>query len=638
MEELKTLKELFDAGFMPQAEYEKRRIDIVNRITGSSYGPGGAPAAAAVPAAAPAAAAPTPAPVQAQPAAVPAAVPAPAAAPLDDTAVLLGELSLDDDALWDELDALANVGPSQPAAAAPSLQPTGSFPAATLRPSQAAANMAAGGLQPTAQFQGAGASATLRQPAAVGQTATLRQPANIVQSATLRQPANIGQTATLRQPQQAQAATLRQPAQLQSTMAYGQQQQTAQQPQPQPMLQQPLAMQAMGMQEAAPAAAPAARASASGAVPRNSAPSEYRGAPSLQSHAMAARSSSKTAMMDMVGGGKGAASSGKGTPYTWEFFHAAQNNNVKKLSDLIDLGVDVNQRDTDTSNTALHLAAMRGQKHAIYFLIDQGADIDAQNRKGSTPLHLLVNNRFNNLAVWMVKQGADINIEDIRGFTPYDMALPWLQKEMKEAMYGRTRTARTQQQINRVFGELSTELNPEVVKEAQFQKAQQMGISLDTLRGQGQPQQAAAQPASTPLVQDELDMMMGMAASGGGGGRASGGGGQDEEQEVMKIYLKNGAYKSLLIKSSTKVGDVCAMMAGKLNLEEHSNSFDLLDVQRDKSRRLDPTANVLKLKGQWPLILGKKGNETEKYCKFVVVPKRGTSEAVQKLYRRAMHK
>ena len=57
--------------------------------------------------------------------------------------------------------------------------------------------------------------------------------------------------------------------------------------------------------------------------------------------------------------------------------------------------------------------------------------IDAQNKKGSTALHYLVTHRFNNLVVWLVRQGADITIEDVRGFTPYDMALPWLQKEMK---------------------------------------------------------------------------------------------------------------------------------------------------------------------------------------------------------------
>lgn len=54
------------------------------------------------------------------------------------------------------------------------------------------------------------------------------------------------------------------------------------------------------------------------------------------------------------------------------------------------------------------------------------------------------------------------------------------------------------------------------------------------------------------------------------------------EQEVMKIFLKNKAYKSMLITSETLAGQVCQMMAEKLNLSAHSNSFDLIDVQRDQ--------------------------------------------------------
>ena len=53
-------------------------------------------------------------------------------------------------------------------------------------------------------------------------------------------------------------------------------------------------------------------------------------------------------------------------------------------------------------------------------------------------------------------------------------------------------------------------------------------------------------------------------------------------------------------------------------------------------RRLDPAANLFKIKKFWPLILGKNGNETEKHCYFMVVPKRGTSEAVQRQYRKAI--
>lgn len=54
------------------------------------------------------------------------------------------------------------------------------------------------------------------------------------------------------------------------------------------------------------------------------------------------------------------------------------------------------------------------------------------------------------------------------------------------------------------------------------------------------------------------------------------------EQEVMKIFLKNKSYKSMLITSETLAGQVCQMMAEKLNLSAHSNSFDLIDVQRDQ--------------------------------------------------------
>jgi uncharacterized protein YutE (UPF0331/DUF86 family) len=56
------------------------------------------------------------------------------------------------------------------------------------------------------------------------------------------------------------------------------------------------------------------------------------------------------------------------------------------------------------------------------------------------------------------------------------------------------------------------------------------------------------------------------------------------EQEVMKIYLKNGSYKSLLITSETKAGDVCEMMAAKIGMEKYVTDFDLMDIQKDKSK------------------------------------------------------
>ena len=39
------------------------------------------------------------------------------------------------------------------------------------------------------------------------------------------------------------------------------------------------------------------------------------------------------------------------------------------------------------------------------------------------------------LGIWLTpsaRHGADIHLENYRGFSPYDLALPWLQKQLKD--------------------------------------------------------------------------------------------------------------------------------------------------------------------------------------------------------------
>ena len=52
------------------------------------------------------------------------------------------------------------------------------------------------------------------------------------------------------------------------------------------------------------------------------------------------------------------------------------------------------------------------------------------------------------------------------------------------------------------------------------------------------------------------------------------------EQEILKIYLKNGSYKSLLLNSEMRALDVCAMMAEKIGMERYDTEFDLMDIQK----------------------------------------------------------
>lgn len=116
----------------------------------------------------------------------------------------------------------------------------------------------------------------------------------------------------------------------------------------------------------------------------------------------------------------------------YEVFLAAEKNDIAKLKHYIeDKGVDVNLADYDRKATPLHWAANRGNLEAIEYLIDQGANVNAQNKRGRTPLHSLVEMKYDKVVLWLVKYcGADPYIEDVRGSSPFDLALNWFKEEI----------------------------------------------------------------------------------------------------------------------------------------------------------------------------------------------------------------
>jgi ankyrin repeat protein len=116
---------------------------------------------------------------------------------------------------------------------------------------------------------------------------------------------------------------------------------------------------------------------------------------------------------------------------SYEIFTAAETNDIKKLKELIAKGVDVNAEDWDRGSTPLMWACAKGNFQAIELLLDAGADVNKQNRQGRTALHNLVSLRYDKIAVWLVKRGADPYIPDKKGFTPMDLALPFVQQELK---------------------------------------------------------------------------------------------------------------------------------------------------------------------------------------------------------------
>ena len=67
--------------------------------------------------------------------------------------------------------------------------------------------------------------------------------------------------------------------------------------------------------------------------------------------------------------------------------------------------MDVNAKDANKM-TALHWAAMKGQKEVVALLIIRGANLNAKTSENLTPLNLADNNFQNEIAETLIANGA----------------------------------------------------------------------------------------------------------------------------------------------------------------------------------------------------------------------------------------
>ena len=72
-------------------------------------------------------------------------------------------------------------------------------------------------------------------------------------------------------------------------------------------------------------------------------------------------------------------------------------------------------------NNALHCAAERGNNRIVSLLIHSGADMSVQNIDGNTALHRAAVEGHMEVVLTLVKSGADLNVQDKKGYT----ALHW---------------------------------------------------------------------------------------------------------------------------------------------------------------------------------------------------------------------
>jgi ankyrin repeat protein len=98
----------------------------------------------------------------------------------------------------------------------------------------------------------------------------------------------------------------------------------------------------------------------------------------------------------------------------------------------------IHSRNSD-GDTPLHIAALRGDRHAINCLLDAGAKIDAKGDMSNTPLYYTVMGDHLLAAESLLERGADPDALSELGFTPRSLAEHHGVKEMIRLFKGRVR-------------------------------------------------------------------------------------------------------------------------------------------------------------------------------------------------------
>ncbi|KAG3289563.1 NFKB inhibitor epsilon [Ictidomys tridecemlineatus] len=101
---------------------------------------------------------------------------------------------------------------------------------------------------------------------------------------------------------------------------------------------------------------------------------------------------------------------------------ATLQRNQPLIELLLQNGADIDAQEGTSGKTALHLAVETQERSLVQFLLQAGAQVDARMLNGCTPLHLAAGRGLSGISSTLCEAGADSLLLNVEDETPQDLA------------------------------------------------------------------------------------------------------------------------------------------------------------------------------------------------------------------------
>ncbi|XP_005389869.1 PREDICTED: NF-kappa-B inhibitor epsilon isoform X2 [Chinchilla lanigera] len=101
---------------------------------------------------------------------------------------------------------------------------------------------------------------------------------------------------------------------------------------------------------------------------------------------------------------------------------ATLQRNQPLMELLLQNGADIDAQEGTSGKTALHLAVETQERSLVQFLLQAGAQVDARMLNGCTPLHLAAGRGLSSISYTLCQAGADALLLNVEDETPQDLA------------------------------------------------------------------------------------------------------------------------------------------------------------------------------------------------------------------------